>query len=293
MNATTLKSDQRQVQIRLQDIELRYGDTLVQQGLSFDIHRGDVFIVMGGSGCGKSTVMRCLTGLLEPRAGRVLIGGVSLWQTTRSERTRLMRRNGVMYQSGALWSSMTLEENVALPLEQYTTLAPEQIRDIAEYKLALVGLAGFGDYYPSEISGGMRKRVGVARAMALDPDTLFFDEPSAGLDPLSARRLDELILELRDSLGTTMVVITHDLDSLLSIGDDAVFLDAEAKTMLTTGNPRQLRQHSEIARVREFLNRGNEPETGSEKGSEPFSRSLDEHDPGLACEKGSDPFSGR
>ena len=143
MNATTLKSDQRQVQIRLQDIELRYGDTLVQQGLSFDIHRGDVFIVMGGSGCGKSTVMRCLTGLLEPRAGRVLIGGVSLWQTTRSERTRLMRRNGVMYQSGALWSSMTLEENVALPLEQYTTLAPEQIRDIAEYKLALVGLAGF------------------------------------------------------------------------------------------------------------------------------------------------------
>jgi len=244
------------VQIRLQDIELRYGDTLVQRHLSFDIHRGDVFIIMGGSGCGKSTVMRCLTGLLEPRAGRVLIGGVSLWDATPAERTRLMRRNGVMYQSGALWSSMTLEENLALPLEQYTDLAAEQIRDIAQYKLALVGLAGFGDYYPSEISGGMRKRVGVARAMALDPETLFFDEPSAGLDPLSARRLDELILELRDSLGTTMVVITHDLDSLFTIGDDSVFLDPETRTMLTTGSPRDLRQQSEIADVREFLNRG-------------------------------------
>jgi len=256
--AQGLRQDQAQrpVQMRLQDIELRYGDTLVQRNLSFDIHRGDVFIIMGGSGCGKSTVMRCLTGLLEPRAGRVLIGGVSLWESTQTARTRLMRRNGVMYQSGALWSSMTLEENVALPLEQYTNLAAEQIRDIAEYKLALVGLSGFADYYPSEISGGMRKRVGVARAMALDPETLFFDEPSAGLDPLSARRLDELILELRDSLGTTMVVITHDLDSLFTIGDDSVFLDAETRTMLATGNPRDLREQSDIKGVREFLNRG-------------------------------------
>ena len=269
MNATI--AERREVRIRLQDIELRYGDTLVQQGLTFDIHRGDVFIIMGGSGCGKSTVMRCLTGLLEPRAGRVLIGDLSLWQTTPAQRTRLMRRNGVMYQSGALWSSMTLEENVALPLEQYTTLAPEQIRDIAEYKLALVGLAGFGDFYPSEVSGGMRKRVGVARAMALDPDTLFFDEPSAGLDPLSARRLDELILELRASLGTTMVVITHDLDSLLSIGDDAVFLDAETKTLLTTGNPRYLRQHSDIPGVRKFLNRGNEAKERASPCSDPRS----------------------
>jgi phospholipid/cholesterol/gamma-HCH transport system ATP-binding protein len=163
-----------------------------------------------------------------------------------------------MYQGGALWSSMTLEENVALPLEQYTRLDAAQIRAIAEYKLALVGLAGYGGYYPSEISGGMRKRVGVARAMALDPDTLFFDEPSAGLDPISARRMDELILQLRDSLGTTMVVISHDLDSIFTIGDDAVFLDAETKTMLTTGDPRHLRDHSTIGKVREFLNRGEE-----------------------------------
>ena len=242
--------------IRLEGITLGYGDTLVQRDLSFDIHRGDVYVIMGGSGCGKSTVMRCLTGLLEPWAGRVLIGGESLWEQTPLARSALMRRNGVMYQSGALWSSMTLEENICLPLEQYTDLAPEQMRAIAEYKLALVGLAGYGDYYPSEISGGMRKRVGVARAMALDPETLFFDEPSAGLDPLSARRLDELILELRDSLGTTMVVITHELDSIFTIADDAVFLDAETKTMLATGNPRELREHSPIAQVRAFLNRG-------------------------------------
>ncbi len=242
--------------MRIEGITLGYGDTLVQQDLSFDIRCGDVFVIMGGSGCGKSTLMRCLTGLLAPWAGRVLLQGESLWERAPAGRSVLMRRNGVMYQSGALWSSMTLEENICLPLEQYTELAPEQMRAIAEYKLALVGLAGYGDYYPSEISGGMRKRVGVARAMALDPDTLFFDEPSAGLDPISARRLDELILELRDSLGTTMVVVTHELDSIFTIADDSVFLDAETKTMLATGNPRELRAASPVVRVRAFLNRG-------------------------------------
>jgi phospholipid/cholesterol/gamma-HCH transport system ATP-binding protein len=242
--------------IRLEGVTLGYGDTLVQQDLTFDIQRGDVFVIMGGSGCGKSTVMRCLTGLLPPWSGRVLLEDKSLWELAPAQRSALMRRNGVMYQSGALWSSMTLEENICLPLEQYTDLAPEQMRAIAEYKLALVGLAGYGDHYPSEISGGMRKRVGVARAMALDPDTLYFDEPSAGLDPISARRLDELILELRDSLGTTMVVITHELDSIFTIADDAVFLDAETKTMLATGNPRELRDHSSVPQVRAFLTRG-------------------------------------
>jgi phospholipid/cholesterol/gamma-HCH transport system ATP-binding protein len=242
--------------IRLDGVTLGYGDTLVQRDLSFEIRRGDVFVIMGGSGCGKSTIMRCLTGLLPPWSGRVLIGDESLWELPPNHRSALMRRNGVMYQSGALWSSMTLEENICLPLEQYTELTPEQIRAIAEYKLALVGLAGYGDYYPSEISGGMRKRVGVARAMALDPDTLYFDEPSAGLDPLSARRLDELILELRDSLGTSMVVITHELDSIFTIADDSVFLDAETKTMLATGNPRELRDHSPEPKVRAFLTRG-------------------------------------
>ena len=242
--------------IQVEGVTLAYGDFVIQHDLNFSIQRGDVFIIMGGSGCGKSTVMRSLTGLLRPRVGRIRYDGVSFWDKTPAERSETMRRIGVMYQSGALWSSMTLSENVALPLEQYTSLSPAQVRDIAAYKLALVGLRGFDDFYPSEISGGMQKRVGVARAMALDPDVLFFDEPSAGLDPLSARLLDELILELRDSLGTTMVVVTHELASIFTIGDDSVFLDPETKTMMTTGNPRELRDHSDIPKVRSFLNRG-------------------------------------
>ncbi|UHD17352.1 ABC transporter ATP-binding protein [Thiocapsa bogorovii] len=237
-------------------LSVGYGETVIQRDLSFGIRRGDVFVIMGGSGSGKSTLMRSLVGLLEPLAGKILFDGESFWDAPQSARIRRMRRNGVMYQSGALWSSMTLEENVALPLEQYTRLRPSQVHDVAVYKLALVGLSAYCDYYPSEISGGMRKRVGVARAMALDPDILFFDEPSAGLDPLSARLLDELILELRESLGTTMVVVTHDLASIFAIADDSVFLDASSQTMLTTGNPRKLREHSEIEIVRDFLSRG-------------------------------------
>jgi phospholipid/cholesterol/gamma-HCH transport system ATP-binding protein len=242
--------------IQVEGVTLAYGNFIIQHDLSFRIRRGDVFIIMGGSGCGKSTVMRSLTGLLPPQRGRVFYDGTSFWEMPAHERAKIMRRFGVMYQSGALWSSMTLSENVALPLEQYTALSREQIRTIAAYKLALVGLRGFDGFYPAEISGGMQKRVGVARAMALDPEVLFFDEPSAGLDPLSARLLDELILELRDSLGTTMVVVTHELASIFTIADDAVFLDPETKTMLTTGNPRELRDHSDIPKVRAFLNRG-------------------------------------
>ncbi|NCC26835.1 MAG: ATP-binding cassette domain-containing protein [Gammaproteobacteria bacterium] len=240
----------------LDAVSVGYGETVIQHDLSFGVRRGDVFVIMGGSGSGKSTLMRSLIGLLAPQAGRILFDGESFWDAPEQARTRRMRRNGVMYQSGALWSSMTLEENVALPLEQYTNLRRRQIHEVAVYKLALVGLAAYCDYYPSEISGGMRKRVGVARAMALDPDILFFDEPSAGLDPLSARLLDDLILELRESLGTTMVVVTHDLASIFSIADDSVFLDAATQTMLTTGNPRDLCEHCEIKLVRDFLSRG-------------------------------------
>jgi phospholipid/cholesterol/gamma-HCH transport system ATP-binding protein len=168
----------------------------------------------------------------------------------------MLRRFGVLYQSGALWSSMTLAENVALPLGEYTDLSPREIRDVVSLKLALVGLAGFEDFYPAEISGGMRKRAGLARAMALDPDILFFDEPSAGLDPLSSRRLDDLILELRDSLGATVVVVTHELASIFTIGDNGVFLDPETKTMLAVGNPRTLRDTSPEPKIRAFLRRG-------------------------------------
>ncbi|MEY6433809.1 ATP-binding cassette domain-containing protein [Thioalkalicoccus limnaeus] len=235
---------------------MAYGDFVVMRDLDFAIQRGDIFIIMGGSGCGKSTLMRHMIGLKQPAAGKILIAGQSLWDTEGATREALLRRLGVMYQSGALWSSLTLAENIGLPLQQFTALPSKRIREIASYKLALVGLAGFEDHYPAEISGGMQKRAGVARAMALDPEVLFFDEPSAGLDPVSARRLDDLILELRESLGTTMVVITHELASLLRIGTNAIFLDVETRTQIAQGAPRTLAEHCHHPRVQAFLSRG-------------------------------------
>jgi phospholipid/cholesterol/gamma-HCH transport system ATP-binding protein len=242
--------------IVVEDLEMAYGSFVIQRDISFAVTRGEVFLVMGGSGCGKSTLLRHLTGLIEPARGRVMIDGTDFWNSSDEEQTRLLHRMGVLFQGGALWSSLTLAENVALPLEQFTRLGGGELRDMVSYKLSLVGLAGFERFYPSEISGGMRKRAGLARAMALDPDILFFDEPSAGLDPVSARRLDDLILELRDSLGTTVVIVTHELASIFAIGDNSVFLDAEAKTMIATGNPGELLNHSDHPKVREFLSRG-------------------------------------
>ncbi|VAX10298.1 ABC transporter, ATP-binding protein (cluster 9, phospholipid) [hydrothermal vent metagenome] len=246
---------QDDVQIRVEDLTMAYGDFVVQQDLSFDIHRGEIFIIMGGSGCGKSTLLRHLIGLVSPVRGSVHYGALDFWGLDDEERAQFKQSFGVLFQQGALWSSMTLAENIALPLSMYTDIAEKVIAELVELKLALVGLSGFGEFYPSEISGGMRKRAGLARAMALDPDILFFDEPSAGLDPLSSRRLDDLILELRDSLGATIVVVTHELASIFAIGDDAVFLDAQSKTMIATGNPKQL-IHSENEIVRSFLKRG-------------------------------------
>ncbi|MGA7983483.1 MAG: ATP-binding cassette domain-containing protein [Chromatiaceae bacterium] len=242
--------------IRVQGLTMAYGDFVVMRDLDFTVRRGDIFIIMGGSGCGKSTLMRHLIGLKRPAAGKVFIGGLSLWDAEGDARDALLRQLGVMYQSGALWSSLTLAENIALPLEQFTNLSAAAIREVAAYKLALVGLAGFEDYYPAEISGGMQKRAGVARAMALDPEILVFDEPSAGLDPVSARRLDDLILELRDSLGTTMVVVTHELASLLGIGTNAVYLDVETRTQIALGRPRGLLETCRDAKVQAFLTRG-------------------------------------
>lgn len=242
--------------IVVEGLTMAYGDFVVMRDLDFTVRRGDVFIVMGGSGCGKSTLMRHLIGLMRPAAGRVLLAGESLWDAEGADRDRLLRRLGVMYQSGALWSSLTLAENVALPLQQFTDLAPAMVREVAAYKLALVGLAGFEEFYPAQLSGGMQKRAGVARAMALDPEVLFFDEPSAGLDPVSARRLDDLLLELRESLGTTMVVVTHELASLLAIGSDSVYLDAETRTMIAGGAPKVLLERCLDPKVRAFLTRG-------------------------------------
>jgi phospholipid/cholesterol/gamma-HCH transport system ATP-binding protein len=247
--------------ITIQNMTMAYGNFVIQRNLDFNIQPGEIFIIMGGSGCGKSTLLRHLIGLLQPALGDVLYDGESFWHASPQDREHLMRRFGVLYQSGALWSSMTLAENVALPLGEYTDLSPRQIRNVVSLKLALVGLAGFEDFYPSEISGGMRKRAGLARAMALDPDILFFDEPSAGLDPISSRRLDDLILELRDSLGATVVVVTHELASIFAIGDNGVFLDAETKTMLAVGNPKTLRDASPEPKIRAFLTRGEDVTT--------------------------------
>jgi phospholipid/cholesterol/gamma-HCH transport system ATP-binding protein len=242
--------------IQVIDLTMSYGDFVIQKDLTFDINRGEIFIIMGGSGCGKSTLLRHLIGLKAPAKGEILFNGEDFWHASEEEQAAMMRRMGVLYQSGALWSSMTLSENVALSLQEYTNLSPQEVEEVVSLKLSLVGLAGFEKFYPSEISGGMRKRAGLARAMALDPEILFFDEPSAGLDPISSRRLDDLILELRDSLGATVVVVTHELASIFAIGDNSVFLDPESKTMIAEGNPSVLLKGTDNPIVKEFLLRG-------------------------------------
>lgn len=246
--------------ITVRNLTVAYGDYVVQHGLNFTVAPQDVFVIMGPSGCGKSSLLRVLVGLSAPASGQVLYGDTDFWAVRPEKRDALLRRTGLLFQSGALWSSMTLAENIALPLERYTSLKPAEIREQAAFKLSLVGLAGFEDYYPSEISGGMRKRAGLARALAMDPDIVFFDEPSAGLDPVSAALLDELILELKNNLGMTVVVVTHDLDSIFTIGNNSVFLDAATHTQKALGNPRTLRDHAEDPDVRRFLNRGKAPD---------------------------------
>jgi phospholipid/cholesterol/gamma-HCH transport system ATP-binding protein len=242
--------------IAVQDLTMAYGDFLIQKNLNFNINCGDIFIIMGGSGCGKSTLLKVMIGLKSPTTGDIFYDGEPFWSSTDAEREASKRKFGTLFQSGALWSSMTLAENIGLALQQYTGLKDAEIREVAAYKLMLVGLAGFEDYYPNEISGGMKKRAGLARAMALDPEILFFDEPSAGLDPISAKLLDDLILELRESLGTTVVIVTHELASIFSIGNNSVFLDPVTKTQLATGNPNELRDHHPNFEVRNFLQRG-------------------------------------
>ena len=242
--------------ITVTDLTMAYGDFVLMRDLNFSINRGDIFIIMGGSGCGKSTLMRHMIGLKAPAKGQVCYSDISFWDAGPEEKESLMRRFGILYQSGALWSSMTLAENVSLPLQQYTKLSRTEIKQQVSLKLSLVGLSGFEDFYPSEISGGMRKRAGLARAIAVDPEVLFFDEPSAGLDPVSAKRLDDLILQLRNSLGATVVVVTHELASIFTIGNNSVFLDTETRTMIATGDPNMLLRESEDPKVQTFLRRG-------------------------------------
>lgn len=243
--------------ITVRDLTMAYGSFVLMRDLTFTVKRGDVFVIMGGSGCGKSTLLRHLIGLNEPAKGEIWYGSENFTTAEAPARQRLLQRFGVLYQSGALWSSMTLAENVGLALGEYTNLTPAQIREVAALKLALVGLKGFEDFYPSQISGGMQKRAGLARAMALDPEVLFFDEPSAGLDPISSKLLDDLIVELRESLGATIVVVTHELASIFAIATNSVFLDVETRTMTALGPPAEL-LHSDQVNVRRFLSRGKE-----------------------------------
>ena len=266
MSGEATADAQARPHIEVRGIAIGYGDLVVQRDLNFSVARGDVFVIMGGSGCGKSSLLKAMTGLLAPQAGEVLFDGAPFWAAGESDRQALKRRFGVLFQSGALWSSLTLAENIALPLRHGTGLSAAEIEELCAFKLALVGLSGFDDYYPNELSGGMRKRAGLARAMAMDPEILFFDEPSAGLDPVSARLLDDLVLELRESLGTTLVVVTHELASIFAIASNSVFLDAVTRTQLATGNPRELRDHCEDPAVRAFLTRSSPPAAADQPG---------------------------
>jgi phospholipid/cholesterol/gamma-HCH transport system ATP-binding protein len=253
----TRHSQNSSAAIQVNDLEMAYGSYVLMRGVTFTVREGQIMVIMGGSGCGKSTLLRYLIGLKEVEKGEVLYHDRNFSKASPEEREEIQRTFGVLYQAGALWSALTLAENVALPLEQYTKLSAKEIGEVVGIKLALVGLKGFEDFYPSEISGGMRKRAGLARAMALDPALLFFDEPSAGLDPISSRRLDDLILRLRDSLGTTIVVVTHELPSIFAIADTSIFLDAETKTMIAHGDPKELvKEGASDPKVREFLLRG-------------------------------------
>ncbi|HEY1793488.1 MAG TPA: ATP-binding cassette domain-containing protein [Opitutaceae bacterium] len=230
-----------------------YEDTLVLEDVSFSVRPREIFFVIGGSGCGKTTLLRNMVGLVRPERGEIRFGGRSFTDAAPAERRAMLRRFGMLFQSGALWTSLTLAQNVALPLEEYTRLPRAEIRDIAAFKLAQVGLAGFEEHYPSEISGGMRKRAGLARALALDPEIVFFDEPSAGLDPVTARNMDQLIAQVRDTFGTTIVVVSHDVDSILGIADRVVMLERSARGIVAEGPPGELARGSSPAA--EFLTR--------------------------------------
>ena len=255
--------------IEIQRLTIAYGSNVVMHDINVKVKKGSVFVIMGNSGSGKSTLLRNMIGLLQPAEGDVLYDGRSFKMMDGEQRRIQLRKCGVLFQNGALWSSMTLAENVALPLQEYTDWSPSDVAGVVKLKLALVGLSGFEGYYPAEISGGMRTRAGLARAMALNPEILFFDEPSAGLDPITSRNLDQLILELRDSLGATVVVVTHELASIFTIADDSIFLDAETKTMRANGNPKELLKNTTDAKLRAFLTRSELPAEPSLRSSIP------------------------
>ena len=247
------------VLLSVRGITLAFGPKVIQRDLSFDVRRGSIFAVMGGSGCGKSTVLKSMIGLLRPRLGTILVEGNDYWAGDDARRAETGRRFGVLFQSAALWSGLTVGQNVALPMQMFTTLNAAAIHRLVRLKLGLVDMEAATDMPPAALSGGMRKRAGLARALALDPDILFFDEPSAGLDPITSRRLDDLILSLRDGLGATIVLVSHELPSLFAIADDGVFLDAESGTAIAHGAPAAMRDTCADPLVRAFMRRERPP----------------------------------
>lgn len=244
------------LQIEVKNLTVGYGDYILMKDINFAVKKGDIFVIMGASGGGKSTLLKVLIGLKEPQSGDVLIDGINFWKTDKAKKEEIIQNNGILYQSGAMFSSMTLHENIALPLQQYTSYSKKDIDDLVSLKLALVGLKGYEEFYPSEISGGMKKRAGLARALALDPEILYFDEPSAGLDPISSKLLDDLILEINQSFGTTIIVVTHELSSIFNIGNDSIFLDADSKGITARGNPNDILKNPPNQNVLNFLTRG-------------------------------------
>ena len=245
----------RKAIIEVKDLEVAYGDALIFKNVSFKVYEGEIFVILGGSGCGKSTLMKSIIGLLRPRAGRITVDGDEVSVDNEDALKEILKKIGVLYQSAALFGSMTIAQNVALPIEEYTTLKKDAVEMLVKMKLGLVNLEGYENHLPSELSGGMKKRAGLARAMALNPKILFFDEPSAGLDPVTSAELDNLLLHLNRALGTTMVIVTHELDSIFTVATRIIMLDKKAKGMIAEGDPRYLRDHSQNAFVKQFFNR--------------------------------------
>ncbi len=242
--------------ISVKNLVVQYGDFVLFDNLNFEVKEKDIFFIMGASGCGKSSLLKVLTGLVTPLEGEVLIDGNNFSNASFEQKKEIMKNCGVLYQSGALFSSMTIKENVMMPLELYSSYSLKEISEIASYKLALVGLAGFDDFYPAEISGGMKKRAALARSLALNPKIVYCDEPSAGLDPISSKQLDDLILELNQNLGTTFVIVSHELSSILSIGTNSIFLDRNQKNITAFGKPKYLLENPTNKEISNFLTRG-------------------------------------
>ncbi len=245
--------------IQVEGLEARYGEDTILTGVTFEVFPGEILTVLGGSGCGKSTLMRHMIGLDRPHAGRVTIAGVDIVHCSESTYQRVLRRIGVLFQASALFGGMTVAENVALTVETYTPLPPTAVANLVQMKLCMVGLDGFAHYLPSELSGGMKKRAGLARALALNPDIVFLDEPSSGLDPVTAAEIDELLLHINRNLGTTLVIVTHELESIFRIAQRAIMLDKDAKGIIAVGDPRDLRDHSTDPKVERFFHRRTDP----------------------------------